>query len=102
MLTRFRPPVHLAALLVLTLAACTPDSGPVVGVTPAPDDTAGACGAFGLQDLVGQPVKALETMRFDQVVRIIRPDTAVTMDYAAERLNIEVDEADVITRVFCG
>lgn len=102
MLTPFRPPFHLAALMALTLAACVPDTGPVSSVTPPPEDTAGACGAFGLQDLVGQPVKGLETMRFDQVVRIIRPDTAVTMDYSAERLNIEVDEADIITRVSCG
>ena len=35
--------------------------------------------------------KKLEVMRFAKTVRIIRPGMAVTMDYSAERLNIEIN-----------
>jgi hypothetical protein len=35
-------------------------------------------------------------------VRVIYPDTAVTMDYNADRLNFEVDRTGRITRVNCG
>ena len=55
-----------------------------------------------MQDLVGQSAKKLEVMRFAKTVRILRPGMAVTMDYSPERLNIEVDAAERITRVSCG
>ena len=41
-------------------------------------------------------------MMFSNTVRIIRPGMAVTMDYAPQRLNIEVNAAEIITRVHCG
>ena len=84
----------------LALAACVAE-GPGPGPVP-PGAPEGACGAPGLQGLVGQNRKVLNTMKFGQPVRIIEPDTAVTMDYIAERLNIELDEAGTITRVSCG
>ena len=90
-----------ALLLVLPIAlmGCVPEPEPPVGdPTPVED----ACGASGLQDLVGQSAKKLEVMRFAKTVRILRPGMAVTMDYSAERLNIEIDAAERITRVSCG
>lgn len=82
------------------LAACTEsDPGPVVA-PPQPD--ADACGASGLQGLVGQPASVLAAMTFAQPIRVLRPGMAVTMDYSAQRLNIELDDRDVITRVACG
>ncbi len=77
--------------LVLSTAACLAEVGA--------DD---ACGASELQDLVGQPGSVLETMRFSQDLRVIPPGTAVTMDYREDRLNIDLDEAGQITRVWCG
>ncbi|MEO1704828.1 MAG: I78 family peptidase inhibitor [Pseudomonadota bacterium] len=35
-------------------------------------------------------------------VRVIRPGTAVTMDFIATRLNIFLDDTDTVTRVSCG
>jgi hypothetical protein len=61
-----------------------------------------SCGADGLQGLVGQPAAVLQTIRFGQVVRVIRPGMAVTMDYVPERLNIDIDAAEVISGVRCG
>ena len=69
-------------------------------VEPAnPENT---CGAAELQGLVGRDAAVLQTMRFSQTVRIIRPGTAVTMDYIVERLNIQIDSNEKISRVNCG
>lgn len=88
------------AVLAVTACVAVPDDqgGPVID----PLATENACGADDLQGLVGQSAAVLETMRFSQVVRVIRPGMAVTMDFSAQRLNIEVDEAEVISRVSCG
>lgn len=82
-------------LACAALAACmeTPASG-----VPEEDQ----CGASALQGLVGKPGTVLETMRFDKPLRVLRPGMAVTMDYSAERLNIELNDANVISRVSCG
>ena len=71
-----------------------------------PDASAGpdlaTCGADALQGLVGQPASVLQTMRFGQETRIIRPGMAVTMDYRPDRLNIEIDRSERIVRVHCS
>ena len=84
----------LAGCVFGVLAACQP-------VEPAGPDLA-TCGADALQGLVGQPAAVLETMKFGQETRIIRPDTAVTMDFRENRLNIDIDGAEMIARVRCG
>lgn len=81
-------------VLVGLLAACA-EPEPVGG-------EADGCGAAGLQFLLGQSDKVLETLRFAGPVRIIRPGMGVTMDYSAERLNIEIDAAGKISRLTCG
>lgn len=35
-------------------------------------------------------------------IRIIRAGDMITQDYSAERLNIELDSNDTITRAYCG
>lgn len=84
----------IAGCVMVVLAACQP------AVTEGPDPA--VCGADALQGLVGQPASVLQTMRFGQETRIIRPDMAVTMDFRADRLNIEIDDAERIVRVQCG
>jgi hypothetical protein len=88
---------RLSAAILFVLAACEPlPPGPPP--LPPPD----ACGAAALQGLLGQPASVLQTLRFAAPVRVIRPGMAVTMDYSAERLNIEIDAAEIIARVTCG
>lgn len=82
------------ATLILALAAlgaCMPEGGE--------DDTASACGADALQPLVGTQV---EEHDFADGTRIIPPGTPVTMDFRADRLNVETDEGGTITRIYCG
>ena len=76
--------------LPILLAAC---------VAPMASDQ---CGASQLQYLVGQRGSVLEGMRFSQDLRVIQPGTSVTMDYRADRLNIRIDDRDVIVEVACG
>ena len=83
------------------LAACVPVEGPGGGY-PGPGGGVNQCGALDLQFLVGGPASALNTMRFNKPVRVIYPDTAVTMDFNPERLNFEVDRMGRILRVRCG
>ncbi|NUB44681.1 hypothetical protein GEU84_009825 [Fertoebacter nigrum] len=88
----------LAMTAAAALAACQMETPPA----PPADLPENACGAAALQNLVGQPASVLETMRFAATTRIIRPDMAVTMDFSPERLNIEIDRAEMISRVACG
>ena len=76
------------------LAACGSATGTV-------EDGEDACGASGYQALVGAPLAAV-TLPADLGARIIREGDAVTMDFNAERMNIEVDAEGRVTRVFCG
>ncbi len=61
-----------------------------------------ACGAAGLQGLVGQSATVLQGMTFKLDTRVIRPGMAVTMDFRPDRLNIEIDAQERIARVFCS
>ena len=82
----------------LALAACQPD-----GETPPdmPDMTA-SCGAEGLQHLMGEPQSALEGEDITAPTRILPPGSVMTMDHRPDRLNVELDEAGRITRIWCG
>ncbi len=93
-------PMIMALALCGFAVACVPEFVPAPGLPPAPVEN--ACGADALQGLVGQPASVLETMRFGTETRIIRPGTAVTMDYRPDRLNIDIDAREWITRVYCS
>jgi|GEM_PF-925314 len=57
---------------------------------------------------VGKPYAGLETYLAANPpadvasVRVIRPDTAVTRDYRIDRLNLSLDDQDVVTKLYCG
>lgn len=82
--------VLLALVLSLGLAACVAE----------PEQN--ACGADGMQELVGRDKRVLATMTLPVGTRVIEPGTAVTEDYRSDRLNIDVDAGGTITGVWCG
>jgi Peptidase inhibitor I78 family len=92
-----RPALLFAAplLAAATLAACVPALEP----EPVDED---ACRASGSQNLVGQSADILAAMTFPIGTRVIYPDTAVTMDFNSERLNILVGRSNRIEEVNCG
>jgi hypothetical protein len=84
--------------LALTTCLASGLAGCVVADEPVPD----ACGASGMQDLVGKGKDVLAAMTFPQGTRVIEPGMAITEDYRTERLNIDLNEAGRIVRVWCG
>lgn len=77
-----------------TLAACQVE-------TPATERPE-TCPAADFQSFVGQPISALDPDAVPALHRVIGPNTAVTMDYVEERMNIEHDTTRIVTRIYCG
>lgn len=90
-----------ALVLLVAAAACAPKDGET---TEAAADPAGedACGAAGLQSLVGTSVGTLDPAALPEPRRVIFFGQPVTMDFRAERLNVEIGKDDRVARVFCG
>ena len=86
-------------VLVLALGACAEMS---VGVPGEPGAAPGSCAADAHQDWVGQRVDVLNDADLPEGTRVLFPTTPATMDYREDRMNVEVDKSDVISRVFCG
>ncbi|MEM9350960.1 MAG: I78 family peptidase inhibitor [Pseudomonadota bacterium] len=101
---------RFALLALIALSACAPQTGPTSGadgepvlITTARPDSAGSeCQADRFQSLVGKTHDDLLKTQILGPVRIIRPNQAVTMDFIATRLNIELNSEEVVTRVYCG
>lgn len=86
----------------LMLASCADKAETMP--TPAPN---GACNADPGQAFVGQTaeqgtVEKARRATGSGTVRVVRQGQPVTMDYRADRLNIEVDGNQVILSVRCG
>ncbi|HEY9090302.1 I78 family peptidase inhibitor [Parasphingorhabdus sp.] len=96
----------LTAITCPALMACS-----TMGTGTPPTDNGMAaehkCKADGLETFVGQKATAeIGATAIERSgarnLRWIPPNTAVTMDYREDRLNIEYDDKMVITRVHCG
>ncbi|MBB3910657.1 I78 family peptidase inhibitor [Sphingomonas desiccabilis] len=101
MIRNLLPLVALAGCTPM-VATETPQAGPEAA---APGD--GSCKIDGLTDLVGQAASsdlAADAMRRSgaRTMRWIGPDTAVTMDFRPDRLNIDTDAGGKVTRFHCG
>ena len=93
-------PAILVSVILLLAACATP-------ATHAPPAVAGQCNADAAQAHVGHAASAemVEAARKDagaDRVRTLRPGQAVTMEYLAGRLNVRVDDADVVAELTCG
>lgn len=53
-------------------------------------------------DLKGQPHTALKDRKFEVPIRVIFPDSIVTENHIANRLNFKVDKKGTITDISCG
>ena len=94
--------------LVAVLAGCVAEPPPVQppgqppvqppGQLPGPD----ACGASGMQGLIGRDRRVLAAMTLPQGTRVIEPGQPVTTDYSSQRLNIDLDARGRIVRLWCG
>jgi hypothetical protein len=65
------------------------------------------CDATALQSQIGQQatpsvMEDLRTRSGSATARMLRPGQVVTMEYNATRLNLIVDDKDVMTAIRCG
>ncbi len=97
----------LACLVVLAGCAAAPGA-PSTGTSPMPPPPPGtACNAQGAQFAIGKApgasvVEEARQRSGSYMARVLRPNQAVTMEFNAQRLNLELDAAGVIRRVRCG
>lgn len=101
--------MKLAAPLMLAFvlaAACASTPAP----PPAPDAPGAStpsaandtCGASMYAELLGQPISGKGVPGASRLTRHILPGTQVTMDYVAQRMNIEADAGGIIRKINCG
>jgi hypothetical protein len=76
-------------------APFAPNTAPPVS---PPED---ACHATQYAGLIGKPITEPGVPAEGPDVRHIRPGTQVTMDFRADRLNIDIDAAEKITGFRC-
>ena len=103
----------------VSLMGCSPSSAPTsaepIAPTPGPEAAApvapdvappvnppaDACHATQYVGLIGKPITEAGLPAEGPDVRYIRPGTQVTMDFRADRLNIDIDAAEKITGFRC-
>lgn len=100
------PAAGLTTLAAVLLAACTTTASPPMSDTNHPHPT--SCNAEAAKPhalgKVATP-EVTERARKDagaRLSRVIKPDQMVTMEYLEDRLNIDVDKANVIVNLRCG
>lgn len=94
----------------LLLAGCAGMSSPPPHESAPPPprvENQADCGAERVQDRIGREYsEALEASIRQQSgaasMRVIRPGEAVTLDYRADRLNVRLDDDDIISEIGCG
>lgn len=87
----------LGFALLLALGACAE----MQQALPGEQATAGTCPADAHQDWVGQSLSSVSGQMPDGA-RLLLPGAMATMDYREDRMNVEVDASDTVTRVYCG
>jgi len=100
-----------AVLAAATLAGCATGTQGAASNTSATSTSSSANGRECNSDLaesaVGQKAdaKVLESYRKEagaRLARILRPRDVITMEYNPQRLNLRVDEQDVVISVNCS
>ncbi len=101
--------VLLASVLLVACAGAPDDisapAPPTVGQAPAATDT--VCDADAVQYAIGTSfdeanVPTLQSESGARQVRVLRPNSAATLDYREDRLNILLESNDMIEALRCG
>lgn len=71
------------------------------------DNSEHRCDADPAQTLVGQEInsrteKKARSLSGSKLVRTLRPNQVITMEYNPERINLRLDDNDIIKTVGCG
>jgi Peptidase inhibitor I78 family len=87
----------IAFCALFAAVGCVAAQAPV-----APPAQGAICGADQRTEFLGQPLVILQAAGLPPGVRVIRPGDAITEDYSDQRLNIDLDANDRVTRLWCG
>ncbi len=105
--TRSSALAGFALVSALALAGCSSTTNPPDTSMPPPVD----CGAQALSGKTGQSVVGStaqdvrvggESIAVPGSIRVITPGMAVTQDFRADRLNLEVDASGNLVRAYCA
>lgn len=99
-----RPLAFFAVAALLAGCASAPSAPAVTDAPDAaiPSSANDTCGASMYAELIGKPIDGKGVPGESRLNRHIRPGTQVTMDYIAQRMNIEADGAGTIKKINCG
>lgn len=95
----------IALLLTVMLSTSSAQDGNVSSGTTqqeAREETADAASCDYPKEWVGKDVDEAAVKKFAKSHRILGPNSAMTMDYRQDRINVETDDKGVVVRVFCG
>ncbi|NQD96306.1 hypothetical protein HP532_26970 [Pseudomonas sp. CrR25] len=99
-------PVSASLALVTLLTACS-SVDTHEAPSRSPDNASTGCKAEAVPGLLGKRATAERVeMAREQTgaksVRVLAPGDMTTMDHNPQRLNIDIDEAELIQRISCG
>jgi len=97
----------IASAVLMTQIGCAPIQPPPEEAVPEKGSSGRTCAAGAAAALVGRPASTelgAEAMRLTGAgaLRWIPPGAMVTMDYRTDRVNIELDANNRVTRIRCG
>jgi|TARA_B110000908_G_C10222547_1_gene436128 hypothetical protein len=87
----------LAGLLLAGCGAVTTQAPTAGGTAAAGPDT---CNAAAHQGLIG--MDAASSLALPEPKRLVAPNDAVTTDFNAARLNVQLNDTDNISAITCG
>ena len=92
------------SLCAFAVSACTAGGTEPEAMPPPPSE---GCGAEQLSAYVGQPASEevlarIRAWRGEHPIRVLKPGSAMTMDYRPERLNIYLDDSGIIKEFKCN
>jgi len=96
-----------ASVLLFALAACAPDTGTYPDVPGNNPPDPGICNADKASPVVGQRIspqleQEARARSGARLLRVMRPGQVVTQEYSSERLNLQLNDYDVVVRAYCG
>ena len=94
--------VIIAVSSLSAVAACQLAPPPEQTAPKQPPASADACGARDVAFMAGMRIAEVSFDTTDRPVRIVGPNSAVTLDHRPERLNVTIDASERITGFACG
>ena len=95
----------VATLSLIALNGCSSNQSSLTASQSTAGD--GTCKAEAVQGLLGkladsQVLEQAHRQSAARTARVLVPGDAISLEYDSQRLNIEINEAEIIERISCG